>query len=177
MKPAGLCTTWSWTLAWASPMPAPMWFMNGLSRGEPSAGTALNAELTEGSTSAAATRGMPRFVDVAVDAVGPAGGQTLTYHLPDELGDVATGEAVLVEYGRRNAIGVVLGEAGDPDRNTKPVIARVRSDGPLLPQLQVALARHITAHYLAPPALVVRAMLAPGMLERVERVMRQSDDG
>ena len=28
-------------------------------------------------------------------------------------------------------------------------------------------------HYLAPPALVVRAMLAPGMLERVERVTRQ----
>ena len=30
-----------------------------------------------------------------------------------------------------------------PDRATKPVLARVRSDGPLLPPLQVALAQHI----------------------------------
>jgi len=93
---------------------------------------------------------------------------------------VVPGEAVLVEYGRRNAIGIVLGEgaAGDvAERETKPVMARVRSDGPLLPPLQVALARHVTRHYLAPPALVVRAMLAPGMLERVERVMSQAADG
>jgi primosomal protein N' (replication factor Y) len=118
------------------------------------------------------------MVDVAVDAVGPQGGQTFTYHLPDELADVAEGEAVLVEYGRRKAIGVVLGRESDGSgRQTKPVLARVRSDGPLLPPLQVALARHIAVHYLAPPALVVRAMLAPGTLERVERVMRAAGDG
>ena len=119
-----------------------------------------------------------RRVEVAVDAVGPAGGQTLTYHLPNSLEDVHAGEAVMVEYGRRNAIGVVFGPAGsDPGRATKPVLARIRSDGPLLPQLQVDLARFVTGHYLAPPALVVRAMLAPGMLERVERVVRAADDG
>jgi len=125
-------------------------------------------------------------VEVAVDSAGPAGGQTFTYHLTPELHDVVPGEAVLVEYGRRNAIGIVLGSSGATGegaagevgaRETKPVIARVRSDGPLLPPLQVALARHVTRHYLAPPALVVRAMLAPGMLERVERVMAQSPDG
>lgn len=88
------------------------------------------------------------------------------------------GEAVLVEYGRRNAVGIVLGEAtGDLGRETKPVLARIRSDGPLLPGLQVELARHVASHYLAPPALVVRAMLAPGMLERVERVVRPGPDG
>ena len=119
------------------------------------------------------------LVEVAVDAVGPAGGQTLTYHLPDDLTDVTIGEAVLVEYGRRKAIGVVLGvgDSPDPGRETKPIVARVRSDGPLLPPLQVELARHISSHYLAPPALVVRAMLAPGMLERVERVVRPAVDG
>ncbi|HUR16887.1 MAG TPA: DEAD/DEAH box helicase, partial [Candidatus Limnocylindrales bacterium] len=120
-----------------------------------------------------------RLVEVAVDAVGPAGGQTLTYHLPDDLIDVTVGEAVLVEYGRRKAIGVVLrvGEAPEPGRDTKPVVARVRSDGPLLARLQVELARHVATHYLAPPALVVRAMLAPGMLERVERTVRPGADG
>jgi primosomal protein N' (replication factor Y) len=126
------------------------------------------------------------LVEVAVDAVGPQGGQTLTYHLPDTLADVAEGEAVLVEYGRRKAIGIVFGRSegagtgagAAPDRETKPVVARVRSDGPLLPLLQVRLARHIATHYLAPPALVVRAMLAPGMLETVERVVvGQSADG
>ncbi len=119
-----------------------------------------------------------RLVDVAVDAVGPAGGQTFTYHLPGSFANISAGEAVLVEYGRRNAIGVVLGPADfDAGRETKPVIARIRSDGPLLPQLQVDLARFVTTHYLAPPALVIRALLAPGMLERVERVVRPAEDG
>ena len=110
--------------------------------------------------------------------MGPGGGQTFTYHVPDDLGDLAPGEAVLVEYGRRNAIGIVV-DATDADSNrpTKPVMARIRSDGPLLPPLQVRLASWIARHYLAPPAFVVRAMLAPGMLERVERVVRAGRDG
>jgi len=84
----------------------------------------------------------------------------------------------MVEYGRRKAIGIVLGPAAaDPGRETKPLLGRIRSDGPLLAQLQVDLARFVTEHYLAPPALVIRAMLAPGMLERVERVVRAADDG
>jgi primosomal protein N' (replication factor Y) len=118
------------------------------------------------------------FVEVAIDAAGPAGGQTFTYHLPDSLADVAIGEAVLVEYGRRRALGMVM-EVREtaPERETKPVLARVRSDGPLLPPLQVALAAHICRHYLAPPALVMRQMLAPGALERVERVVREGAAG
>src|SRR5262245_14250341 len=112
-----------------------------------------------------------RLVEVAVDSVGPGGGQTYTYHLPDALADVAPGEAVLVEYGRRNALGIVLAAVDDePDRETKPVVARVRSDGPLMPEVQLRLAGHIARHYLAPAALVVRAMLAPDALERLERV-------
>ena len=73
-----------------------------------------------------------KFVEVAVDAAGPAGGQTFTYHLPDLLADIGVGEAVLVEYGRRRALGIVMaqGDVG-PDRPTKPILARVRSDGPI----------------------------------------------
>ena len=111
-----------------------------------------------------------------MDAAGPRGGQTFTYSVPAALGAVEPGEAVLVEYGRRRALGVVLGTSeGRPDRELKPILARVRSDGPLLPPLQVELCKHIATHYLAPPALVLHAMLAPGMLERVERVMRNID--
>jgi primosomal protein N' (replication factor Y) (superfamily II helicase) len=78
------------------------------------------------------------------------------------------GEAVLVDFGRRRAIGIVLAmRAVAPDVQTRPVVARVRSDGPLLPPLQVQLAAHICRHYLAPPALVVRQLLPPGLLERI----------
>lgn len=117
------------------------------------------------------------MVEVAVDAVGPQGGQTFTYHLPESLNDLVPGEAVFVEYGRRNAVGIIVdGVPEEPGRPTKPVLARIRSDGPLLSQLQVQLARHIATHYLAPMAMVVRQMLAPGMLERVERVVRPGTD-
>jgi primosomal protein N' (replication factor Y) len=117
-----------------------------------------------------------RYVELAVDAVGVAGDRTYTYHLPDGLADLAPGEAVLVDYGRRRALAIVLGE-GDPppEVETRPVLERVRSDGPLLPPLQLALARHISEHYLAPPAMVIRAMLPPGLLERLALVARAED--
>ena len=112
-----------------------------------------------------------RLVEVAVDVPGQGGDRTYTYAVPPALGDLAAGEAVLVEYGRRQAIGIVLGDAGAPDGVTvKAVAARVRTDGPLLPPLQLALVRAVARHYLAPPALVARAAMPPGLLERLELV-------
>jgi primosomal protein N' (replication factor Y) len=118
-------------------------------------------------------------VEVAVDAVGGAGGRTWTYAVPDRLADLAAGEAVLVEFGRRQTLGVVLGDAADDAATTvdpKPISDRVRADGPLLPPLSLAFARWIAGHYLAPAALVVRAMLPPGMLERLELVAERRPD-
>jgi primosomal protein N' (replication factor Y) len=109
----------------------------------------------------------PRFVEVAVDAPGVPGGRTYTYLVPAALIDLALGEAVLVEFGRRRAVGVVLAEAALPGVEAKPLLARVRSDGPLLGDLGRRLALHVAAHYLAPPSVVVRAMLPPGTLERI----------
>jgi len=112
-----------------------------------------------------------RHVEVAIDAAGGGGARTYTYHVPPVLADLEVGEAVLVEFGRRQALALVLGEASAaPGIVTKPVVARVRADGPLLPPLSIALARSIADRYLAPPALVVRAMLPPGLLERLELV-------
>jgi primosomal protein N' (replication factor Y) len=110
----------------------------------------------------------PRFVDVAVDAPGVPGGRAFTYRVPAVLTDIVPGEAVMVEFGRRRAVGVVLAEAAAPAVEAKPLLARVRSDGPLLGALGCRLAAHIAEHYLAPPGLVVRAMLPPGMLERID---------
>ncbi len=118
-----------------------------------------------------ADAGVKRFVEVAVDVAGGAGDRAYTYRLPPSLADLGAGEAVLVEFGRRQALGVILGDAEPPEEiAAKPVAARVRSDGPLLPPLQVALVRSVARHYLAPLALVVRAALPPGMLERLELV-------
>ena len=70
----------------------------------------------------------PRFVEVAVDAPGVAGGRFFTYSLSGDVADVEPGEAVLVEFGSRRAVGVVVAEALAPTVTAKPVIARVRSD-------------------------------------------------
>jgi primosomal protein N' len=110
-----------------------------------------------------------RLVEVAVDAVGAGGTATYTYRVPDELAGLEPGEAVIVGYGRRQALGIVLGVgAAPPGVVVKPVVARVRTDGPLLPGLTLALAREVARHYLAPIALVIRAGLPPGLLERLE---------
>jgi primosomal protein N' (replication factor Y) len=116
--------------------------------------------------------GEPVRVSVAIDAAGAAGARPFTYHVPPRFGELAPGEAVLVEFGRRQAVGVVLGPAGEPEPGieTKPILERIRADGPLLPPLGMRLAAWISNHYLAPPALTLRAMLPPGLLERLELV-------
>jgi primosomal protein N' (replication factor Y) (superfamily II helicase) len=120
---------------------------------------------------------LDRAVEVAIDAAGGGGSRTYTYTVPESLADLAPGEAVLVEFGRRQALAVVLSETSPPDGiSLKPVAARVRTDGPLLPPLGLSLARWIADHYLAPPAVVIRAMLPPGLLERLDLVAERSPD-
>jgi primosomal protein N' (replication factor Y) len=133
------------------------------SLGPAGAEDALVAEATAG-------RAGERLVEVAVDAPG-VGRRRFTYHVPERLDDLESGEAVLVEFGRRQALGIVVGP-GDaiPATTAKPIVDRVRSDGPLLPPLSLALARWIADRYLVPLAIVVRAMLPPGLLERLELV-------
>ena len=119
-----------------------------------------------------------RLVEVAVDAAGAGGARPYTYAVPEALADLADGEAVLVEFGRRQALGIVLGPAtSSGGAAPKPIVDRVRADGPLLPGLTLSLARWIAAHYLAPPALVIRSMLPPGLLERLELVAERTPAG
>jgi primosomal protein N' (replication factor Y) len=122
------------------------------------------------------------LVEVAVDAPAGPGPRTWTYAVPDELGPLETGEAVLVPFGRggRQAIGVVVGPgaaASADGPEMRPVAARVRTDGPLLPPLSISLARWLSDRYLAPLATVIRAMLPPGTLERLELVAEVTPAG
>ncbi len=136
--------------------------------GDPSFGWGEPVRPDSADTGAQAALQPPR--EVAVDAPGAA--RTYTYTVPARFGSLADGEAVLVEFGRgRQALGVVLGPAqGDVPSDTKPILARVRADGPLLPRLTLDFARWISEEYLAPPAATLRSMLPPGMLERLELV-------
>ena len=115
-----------------------------------------------------ATTQSPR--EVAVDA--PGASRTYTYAVPGRLAGIEDGEAVLVEFGRsRQALGVVLGPArGEMPADAKPILARIRADGPLLPRLTLDFARWISEEYLAPPAATLRSMVPPGMLEKLELV-------
>jgi|GEM_PF-57012 len=123
-----------------------------------------------------AASGGPRLVEVAVDAPG-AGARRYTYAVPDRLADLKAGEAVLVEFGKRQALGIVLGSApAVPGIVAKPIADRVRADGPLLPPLGLRLAESIASTYLVPPATVIRAMLPPGILERLELVAERRPD-
>ena len=121
-----------------------------------------------------------RVAAVAVDAAGAAGQRPFSYRVPGHLADLAPGEAVLVEFGRRQALGIVLGP-GEATAGValKPIADRVRADGPLLPALAMRLAAWISEHYLAPPAITIRAMLPPGLLERLELVaeLRPAPEG
>jgi primosomal protein N' (replication factor Y) len=131
-------------------------------------GAEVGADGSAASADGSAAGQSPR--EVAVDA--PGASRTYTYAVPHRLGDLEDGEAVLVEFGRsRQALGVVLGPArGALPVDAKPILARVRADGPLLPRLTLDFARWISEEYLAPPAATLRSMLPPGMLERLELV-------
>ncbi len=147
--------------------------------GQPASGTdalGLEVDAPDGALVDAAPG--DRLVEVAVDAAGAGGSRAYTYRVPPDLADLDVGEAVLVEFGRRQALGVVLGPAAAaPDASVKPIVDRVRADGPLLPPLTLALAGWMAAHYLAPPALVIRSMLPPGLLERLELVAEAAPQG
>ena len=136
---------------------------------------ALDLGLDQGPDAAPAASRGARFVEVAIDAAGAGGMRTYTYAVPDALADLEAGEAVIVEFGRRQALAVVLADAAPPEGvEAKPIAARVRADGPLLPPLSLRLARWIAGHYLVAPALVLRAMLPPSMLERLELVVERT---
>ncbi|HSP56228.1 MAG TPA: primosomal protein N' [Dehalococcoidia bacterium] len=104
------------------------------------------------------------FAEVAVNAAAPIR-QTFTYRVPDGL-EAVPGHAVYVPFGSRTLQGIVMevtAEAGYPEARE---IEAVIDPRPLLSAERIALARWMSAHYLAPLFDCVSLMLPPGSKQR-----------
>jgi primosomal protein N' (replication factor Y) len=118
-----------------------------------------------------------RVVRVAVEAVADRPERTFSYLLPAEMGDPAPGSLLLVPYGRRLALGYLLGMASGgladaggspaPATELKPVEAVV-SEPMLTPDL-LTLSEAISTYYRAPIGMTIAAMLPPGLESRLQR--------
>lgn len=90
-----------------------------------------------------------------------------TYAIPQEFGTIAhPGSRVLVPFGSRYLIGVVMRiRAGTKEKGVRPV-KRVLDARPLLSPALVELGNWIASYYLAPPGESFRVMLPPGLLAK-----------
>jgi len=117
---------------------------------------------------------LQRTIRVAVDLPGPQGERLYDY-LPTEHGELGIGDAVVVPFGGRRAIGIVASNVGafppPPGVTLKRAEARL-GDSALIGPLGMGFAEAIASHWLAPLALTVRALLPPGLLDKVEVAIR-----
>ena len=111
-------------------------------------------------------------IRVAVDLPGAPGERTYDY-LPPLEGAVGIGDGVVVPFGGRRAVGIVVAIGGEapPGIAMKAIEARI-GERPLLGARSMQLAEVIAARWAAPLALTIRSLLPPGLLDRVERVVR-----
>jgi len=112
----------------------------------------------------------PNTVRIAVDLPGPQGERLYDY-LPPEHGEVEIGDAVVVPFGGRRAIGIVTSNVGALPPPSGVTLKRAEaklSGDPLIGSLGMRLAEAIATHWLAPLALTVRSLLPPGLLDKVE---------
>lgn len=89
---------------------------------------------------------------------------TFHYDVPADLRPfLRIGHMVEVEFGRRQAQGIILAFSDTaPVSNTKPIIALV-DDLPVVWPWQIELARWMSAYYLTPLNACLRLMLPPGL--------------
>jgi len=97
------------------------------------------------------------FADVALPLPLP---QPLTYAVPADLASgVAPGCRAVVPVHQREMIGIVTAVGRPaPAAAARPIVA-VPDAAPVLDAELLALARHLAGYYVAPPGLVLRAML------------------
>jgi primosomal protein N' (replication factor Y) (superfamily II helicase) len=92
--------------------------------------------------------------------------RTFSYGIPAGL-DISIGQAVWIPFGDKTLQGIVLELAPYPLVEETREIAGVIDSTPLLSTCQIALARWISAYYLAPLFESVALLLPPGFERRV----------
>ncbi len=113
------------------------------------------------------------FAEVVVEVPNTANrtaegiGDAFTYSIPESLaGAVTPGHAVWVPFGRRRVQGVVVGLSRvSPVARTRDIVSLV-DERPWLTPVGIALARWMSAHYLAPFFDCLRALMPPGSQSR-----------
>ena len=100
------------------------------------------------------------------------------YRLPDELaGNVGVGSMLVVPFGRREVLGVVVGLAEHSDVPEEKLLAPVRAldDGaPTLPADLVALAEWIAVEYCSTISRALGLVLPPGAAKRLSGRKRRT---
>jgi len=127
-----------------------------MSKGEPCGPLIPEAEVSEGEPSAF-------LVEVAVPL--PIR-QSFTYLLPEGAGAVAQGSRVLVPFGSKYLIGMVLQTRRGPREKKTKEIRQVLDTKPLLSPVLIELGLWICSYYFAPPGEAYRVMLPPGLLAK-----------
>lgn len=109
------------------------------------------------------------FLEIAVNVSHVSG--VFHYHLPAELQDqVQVGHVVLVPFGAQTVQGVVLGPVEQPMvEKTRPVLDLVDAQISLTWQ-QIALAKRMSADWLAPLAACISLMLPPGVDQQADLI-------
>jgi len=103
-----------------------------------------------------------------VDALADRPDRTFSYVVPPDIPMPAAGSLVLVPYGRRLALGYVVGdEHGDIHDELRSIEAVVSA--PMLTPDLLDLAEAIAIHYRAPIGTTLAAMLPPGLESRLVR--------
>ncbi|MGC9359083.1 MAG: primosomal protein N' [Anaerolineae bacterium] len=99
------------------------------------------------------------------------------YRVPGELRDrVRLGQLIWVPFGSRDLQGVIVGwDRASPVEDTRP-LDRIVDEDPLFDLAQLALARWISATYLAPLSRVIWSMLPPGLTRSVETIVERSTE-
>jgi primosomal protein N' (replication factor Y) (superfamily II helicase) len=113
-----------------------------------------------------------RIASVVLDIPTQAFDQGFSYEVPSEMEGISTGCAVLVPFGRRDAVGFVVAieERIEQDFSfsLKPIKQVLTK--PFFTELGAQCAQFLADRYVAPLSSCVRLFVPPGAAPRVERV-------
>ncbi len=118
----------------------------------------------------------PRYAGVLPDP-GRALNQLFTYHVPEPLREaIHPGAQVLVPFGSRTLVGIVLEQYDETDRADVRDLEAVLENAPPLPDDALSLARWMADYYLCELGDAVRPFVSHAMVHRFARRLRRTEE-